>query len=137
VGKLSAFFFDLLVGRTLFEKRPIGFPTVTEALFFPILRQNLCLEPSAGLGRTVSDHKCDDLPSSPAQRNPKPALIRPLPDVGRPFIKLKDIVFFGRLDLIGYGFGFASLFLSQRERVLRLTPKMRLIALFDPHSWKS
>jgi len=41
-------------------------------------------------------------------------------------------------DLIGYWFDLVSLlscrFVSHRERVFRLTPKIRLIALLEPRS---
>ena len=117
------------------EARDIDFCPYTGG---PLPRWNFRLKPRAGLRRAVSDHKRDDLPGSPAQRNPKPALIRAPTDVGPAFTEFEDVAFFGRVDLIGYRFGLASLlsfrFMSHRERVFRLTPKIRLIALFDPRS---
>src|SRR6056297_258620 len=49
VGQLPASFPDSLVGRVFLENWPIGLPEVTKALFFAILRWNLCPKPSAGL----------------------------------------------------------------------------------------
>jgi hypothetical protein len=56
-------------------------------------------------------------------------------DVGPTLIEFKDIVLLGRSDAFGYWLGFSSLFSSHRFNVLRLIPKMRLIARFDPRSW--
>lgn len=134
MSELSTFFLHLLVGRVLLEERPVGLPKVTEALFSSIFRRNLCPEPSTGLGRAVSDYESNDLASPSAQRHPEPSLVRSLADIGPAFVEFEDIAFFGGVDLISYWLGFASLFLSQRERVFRLTPKMRLIALFEPRS---
>jgi hypothetical protein len=54
------------------------------------------------------------------------------------FIEFKNIAFLSWPEPIGYWLGFASLsscrFLSHRVSVLRLTPKIRLIARFDPRS---
>ena len=101
MGQLPASLSDLLVGWVFLENRPVGLPEVTEALLCAILRWNFCPQPSAGLRRSVSDHEGDDLASPPAQRDPEPAFVRPLADVGPAFVKFEDIAFFGRLDLLG------------------------------------
>ena len=134
VGQLSAFFLHPLVARVVFKERFVGFPEVTEALFSSIFRWDFYPKPSAGPCAPVPDHEGYDLPSSSAQSDPEPPLVRALMDVCPAFVQFKDIAFLRRFDLISYRLGFASLFLSHRERVFRLTPKMRLIALFEPRS---
>jgi hypothetical protein len=101
MGQLPASLSDLLVGWVLLENRPVGLPEVTKALLCAILRWNFCPQPSASLRRSVSDHEGHDLASPPAQRDPEPAFVRPLADVGPALVKFEDIAFFGRLDLLG------------------------------------
>jgi len=59
VRQLPASLPNLLVGWVLLKNRLklslVGLPEVTEALFFAILRWNLCPQPSASLRRSVSD----------------------------------------------------------------------------------
>ena len=101
MGQLPASLPNLLVGWVFLKNRPVRFPKVTEALFFAILRWNFRPQPSASLSRSVPDYEGDDLPGSTAERDPKPAFVRPLADVSPAFVKFEDIALLGRLNLLG------------------------------------
>ena len=66
--------------RVIFKERFVGFPEVTEALFSSIFRWDFCPKPSAGPCAPVPDHEGYDLPSSSAQSDPEPPLVRALTD---------------------------------------------------------
>jgi hypothetical protein len=134
VGHLTTGLSDLPVAGVARKHWAIGLPEVAEASALTVFLRNPAPEPSTGSGRTVSDHKCHDLPGSPAQSNPQPPFIRPLSDIRPAFIEFKDIAFLSRPEPFGYWIGFSSLFLSHRVNVLRLMPNIRLIARFDPRS---
>jgi hypothetical protein len=101
MGQLPASLPDPLVGRVFLKNRPVGFPKVTETLFFAIRRWNFRPQPSASLRRPVPDYEGDDLPGSTAERDPEPAFVRPLADVSPAFVKFEDIALLGRLNLLG------------------------------------
>jgi len=134
MGHLATGLSNLLVRWVLFEHWTVGFPEVAEALCPAVLLRNPAPEPSAGSGAAVPDDKRHNLPGSPAESYPQPPFIRSLSDVGPTLVELKDIALLGRLDFLGERTQSASLFSSQRLSVLRLIPKIRLIARFDPRS---
>ena len=102
MGQLATGLSDLLVTGVVFENWAIGLPEVTEAFGLAIALRNPAPEPCAGLGRTVSDHKCYDLSSSTAESHPEPSFVRPFSDVCPAFIELKDIILLSRTDSFGY-----------------------------------
>ncbi len=61
-----------------------GLPEVAEAFSLAVALWCPASEPGAGPGRTVSDHKRDDLPGPTVQSNPQPPFIRPLPGASPP-----------------------------------------------------
>jgi hypothetical protein len=134
MGHLAAGLSNLPVSLVFLEHRAVGFPEVAEASSLSVFLRNPAPEPSAGFCRTVSDNERYHLPGPTAQSDPQPPLIRTFPDVRPALIELKDVILFSWLEAFGYWVGFSPLFLSHRVNVLRLMPKIRLIARFDPLS---
>jgi len=134
VSQLATGLSDLPVAGVACKNWAIGFPEVAEALALLVSLRNSAPEASAGPGRTVSDYKRHDLPGPTAEGDPEPPFVRPFSGARPALIEFKDIVLLSRPEPISYWLGFASLFSSHRLNVLRLTPKMRLTARFEPRS---
>ena len=129
-----ALFIYLLMGF-LCEHLAVGVPKVREALALAVALGNLLPQLRAGVGVAVADGKGHDLPRSTAERRRKPSLVVFLAYKAPCFRRvrarrLRGLARASRPTALAH-----VLFLSQRESVLRLTPKTRSIARIDPRSW--